>query len=51
MLPRLRSSKTVSSFHQKPPAMPNQPTLEIILEAALEIQGLPERAAYLDEAW
>ena len=30
--------------------MPNQPTLEIILEAALEIQGLPERAAYLDEA-
>jgi len=30
--------------------MPNQITLEIILEAALEIPDLQERSAYLDEA-
>jgi hypothetical protein len=30
--------------------MPNQPTLEIILEAALEIPCSQDRAAYLDEA-
>jgi serine/threonine protein kinase len=41
---------TVPNFHQEPPAVPNQPTPEIILQAALEIPGLQERAAYLDEA-
>jgi eukaryotic-like serine/threonine-protein kinase len=30
--------------------MPNQPTLEIILQAALEIPDLHERTAHLDEA-
>ncbi len=30
--------------------MPDQPTLEIILEAALEIDGLQERAVFLGEA-
>lgn len=30
--------------------MPNQPAPEIILQAALEIPGLPERIAYLDGA-
>ena len=30
--------------------MPNQPTLEIILQAVLEIPGPQERAAYLDES-
>jgi serine/threonine protein kinase len=32
------------------PAMPNQPVLEVILQAALEIPSLQERAAYLDES-
>ena len=41
---------TVSNFHAEPPAMPNHLTLEIILQAALEIPSLQERAAYLDEA-
>ncbi len=41
---------TVPNFHQDPPAVPNQPTPEIILHAALEIPGPQERAAYLDES-
>jgi serine/threonine protein kinase len=41
---------TIPNFHQEPPAVPNQPTPEIILHAALEIQEPQERAAYLDES-
>jgi serine/threonine protein kinase len=41
---------TVWNFHKEPPAVPHQPTLEIILQAVLEIPGPQERAAYLDES-
>jgi tRNA A-37 threonylcarbamoyl transferase component Bud32 len=41
---------TDSNFHKEPPVVPNQSTLEIILQAALEIPGSLERAAYLDES-
>ncbi len=40
----------VSNFHQEPPSVLNQPTLEIILQAVLEIPDPQERAAYLDES-
>jgi serine/threonine protein kinase len=38
-------------LHQESPAVPNQPTLEIILQTVLEIPGPQERAAYLDAAY
>jgi serine/threonine protein kinase len=41
---------TVPNFLQEPPAVPNQPSPEIILHAALEIPGPQERAAYLEES-
>jgi serine/threonine protein kinase len=40
---------TVPTFHKEPPAVPNQPTPEIILFAALEIPCPQERATYLGE--
>lgn len=41
---------TVPNFYHEPPAVPNQPTPEFVLHAALEIPGPQERAAYLDES-
>ncbi len=41
---------TLPNFLHDPPAVPNRPTPEILLHAALEIPRPQERAVYLDES-